>query len=78
METNYELLVNIREFLRSYRTYEEWKLVYRKVNKKITTSSYRTYEEWKLWTVVATLAIGGVRSYRTYEEWKLEEAVRIC
>jgi len=32
---------------RSYRTYEEWKLIITTTDQTISVSSYRTYEEWK-------------------------------
>ena len=53
----------------SYRTYEEWKRGYSKIDGKIVHSSYRTYEEWK------RKKLSGLQqflegSYRTYEEWK--------
>jgi len=31
----------------SYRTYEEWKLVWQAQGPTLNAGSYRTYEEWK-------------------------------
>jgi len=57
--------------LRSYRTYEEWKLGQLGIYISMNASSYRTYEEWKpiVCSYVGTVAVS---SYRTYEEWKQE------
>ena len=54
----------------SYPTYEEWKLCFFNLEKRIIYySSYPTYEEWKraqdLNPTPNTLC-----SYPTYEEWK--------
>ena len=56
--------------LSSYPTYEEWKLVQKKVAFSTFLRSYPTYEEWKhLEEVLAPESF--LRSYPTYEEWKL-------
>ncbi len=55
----------------SYRTYEEWKLLYRMIiDHGGGYGSYRTYEEWKL-TTPSSGSGRFICSYRTYEEWKL-------
>jgi len=57
--------------MRSYRTYEEWKLdAESKFWHEHIESSYRTYEEWKR-GIDEPEKIKSAGSYRTYEEWKL-------
>ena len=59
-------------YLRSYPTYEEWKL-FRIIATSIRKrSSYPTYEEWKL-KKFPFQDLKGDCSYPTYEEWKLAE-----
>ena len=59
-------------FIRSYRTYEEWKRLCLINRSKSERSSYRTYEEWKRLLIPQHLTFFiFVSSYRTYEEWKL-------
>ena len=60
------MVINVR----SYRTYEEWKLAFMEEERKRQQGSYRTYEEWKHRLQMDFLAIA-ISSYRTYEEWKL-------
>ena len=55
--------------MRSYRTYEEWKLQTLSQTLTQVQSSYRTYEEWKRGCVWCSYW-QRVGSYRTYEEWK--------
>ena len=62
--------------VRSYRTYEEWKLPKLFQILKIRRRSYRTYEEWKLKTASSD-CVSEKRSYRTYEEWKHAQTFRI-
>ena len=47
METLF-LLIDYLKGLRSYPTYEEWKLARNKLKKYFFYGSYPTYEEWKL------------------------------
>jgi len=56
-------------FVRSYRTYEEWKPAVRGFIVLGIASSYRTYEEWKLRKSIYNIRFK-LSSYRTYEEWK--------
>ena len=58
-----------QEQLRSYRTYEEWKLIDKLLSQRSKYRSYRTYEEWKP-GLSSSLAMTSTGSYRTYEEWK--------
>ena len=48
METKLKSPQKLNFWLSSYRTYEEWKLLFRGMLVKLIKSSYRTYEEWKL------------------------------
>ncbi len=68
MET-YLIGKNNKSFIRSYRTYEEWKLVSGNTFLNSSFSSYRTYEEWKQQPYNNRYTDYN-SSYRTYEEWK--------
>ena len=63
--------IAIRANLRSYPTYEEWKLCLSTLLAFIFFSSYPTYEEWKHVHQCNIFLLLLVCSYPTYEEWKL-------
>ena len=51
---NFEAVATSLDYTQgSYRTYEEWKLIYYKAVEYICYRSYRTYEEWKLGSIFA-------------------------
>jgi len=70
METSTHLAIELSKLFRSYRTYEEWKLLRWYSMVKAVLSSYRTYEEWKPLLSNRQKLLNN-SSYRTYEEWKL-------
>ena len=64
------LIIIIQYFVRSYPTYEEWKLSHHISVCQVLRGSYPTYEEWKLQPTIMILIHFIHRSYPTYEEWK--------
>jgi len=67
---------NTSFYLRSYPTYEEWKLEEYEGVSDIEIGSYPTYEEWKLELKNAKM-VNLKCSYPTYEEWKRKQYVNI-
>jgi len=63
------IIFNFDASSRSYRTYEEWKLLPNGSYTVCLIRSYRTYEEWKRFEREQFYALQN-GSYRTYEEWK--------